>query len=100
VKNCSSELETEFQPRFVLAFSKITGAFHRYTTDVGRPGTLGSDKILAIINVTTEDVDVGLWARPWGMDERCKSIPGSDAAIEVITLPGLAAMGKGLNERG
>jgi len=68
--------------------------------DIGSPSTPGSDKILATMNVTPEDVDVGLWVGPWDADERYKSIPRSDATIEMVMLPGLAVMGEGLGECG
>lgn len=67
--------------------------------DVGRPGTPGSDKILATMDVTAEDIDIGVWAGPWDADERYKAIPGPDAAVKVVVLPGLAMMGEGLDER-
>lgn len=52
------------------------------------------------MNVTTEDVDVGLRVGPWDADERYKSVPRSDATVEVVMLPGLAVMGEGLGKCG
>ena len=37
MKNCGSELEAEFRPRFVLAFSKAKGAFHQDTNERCKP---------------------------------------------------------------
>lgn len=66
--------------------------------DVRRPGTPGSDKILATVDVATENVDVGLWVRLWDANQRHKAIPRSDAPVEVIVLPGLAVAREGLSE--
>ena len=52
------------------------------------------------MNIATEDVDVGLWVGLWDANERYKSVPRSDAAVEVVMLPGLAVMGEGLSECG
>jgi len=83
---------------FILPFSKTKGAFDWHAVDVGRPGTPGSDKVLATMNVPTEDVDVGLRVGLWNANKRYKSVPRSDAAVEVIMLPGLAVMREGLSE--
>ena len=58
--------------------------------NIGCPGTPGSDEILAAMNVATEDADVGFWVGLRDANERYKTIPGSDATIEVVVLPGLA----------
>ena len=79
-------------------FSKTKGAFDWHTVDVGRPGTPGSNKVLATVNVPTEDVDVGLRVGLGNTDERYEPVPRSDAAVEVVMLPGLAVMGEGLSE--
>lgn len=67
--------------------------------NVRRPGTPGSNEILATVNVATEDVYVILWVRLWDAYKRHQTIPRSDPSVEVIILPGLAMTGEGLSER-
>ena len=67
--------------------------------NVGCPCTPGSDKILATVDVATEDVDVGVWVGLRDANERYETIPRSDAAVEVVVLPGLAMAGEGLGKR-
>lgn len=68
--------------------------------DVGCPGTPGSDEIFATMNVATEDVNVGLRVGLLDTNEGDKAVPRSDAAVEVIMLPGLAMLGEGLSKGG
>ena len=67
--------------------------------DVGRPCTPGANEILAAMDVATEDIDVGFWVVLRDANERNQAIPGSDATVEIVVLPGLAMMGEGLSER-
>lgn len=55
---------------FVLTLSKTKRTFHRYTVDGGSPSTPSSDEILAAMNISTKDVDVGSWVRLWDTNER------------------------------
>ena len=66
--------------------------------NVGCPGTPGSDEILATVNVAAEDVDVGIRVGLRDTNERYETIPGSDATVEVVVLPGLTTKGERLSE--
>jgi hypothetical protein len=83
---------------FILAFSKTKGALHRYTVDVGGPGTPGSDEVLAAMNVASEYIHVGCGISLRDPNEGYQAVPRPDTAIEVVVLPGLAVIVEGLDE--
>lgn len=65
---------------------------------IGSPGTPGSNKVLTAMDIATEDIDVCPGVGLWDANERYQTIPRSDAAVEVVVLPGLAVMVESLRK--